>query len=108
MVDGTLKTGQQNHNLNRLRGARFLAHGIFKSWGKIRKLSPYYIIVADPPTFQKNSFVAKKDNGKVARRIPDLLVENGEVLLCLNAPELDTLWHENMVNEEVPSLFFVE
>ena len=40
MVDGTLKTGQKNHELNNLQGARFLAHDIFKSWGKIRKLGP--------------------------------------------------------------------
>jgi len=108
MVDGTLKTGQQNHELNNLRGARFLAHDIFKSWGKIRKLGPYDIVVADPPSYQKNSFVAKQDYRKLVRRIPDLLMEGGEVLLCLNAPELDTQWLETIVREEAPSLLFVE
>ena len=108
MVDGTLKTGQKNHELNNLQGARFLAHDIFKSWGKIRKLGPYDIIVADPPSYQKNSFVAKQDYRKVVRRIPDLLMEGGEVLLCLNAPELDTPWLESIVREEAPSLLLVE
>jgi 23S rRNA (cytosine1962-C5)-methyltransferase len=108
MVDGVLKVGQQNHDLNRLKGARFLAHDIFKSWGKIRKLGPYDIIVADPPSFQKKSFVAKKDYGKLVRRLPDLLAERGEVLLCLNAPELDTQWLRDIVSEEAPSLSFVE
>jgi 23S rRNA (cytosine1962-C5)-methyltransferase len=109
MVNGVLKTGQQNHELNQLTaGARFLAHDIFKSWGKIRKLGPYDIIVADPPSYQKNSFVAKKDYGKIVRRLPDLLSEGGEVLLCLNAPELETQWLVNIVTEEAPSLLFVE
>ena len=110
MVNGALKTGQRNHELNDLRkgGARFLAHDIFKSWGKIRKLGPYDIIVADPPSFQKNSFVAKKDYGKIIRRLPDLLVDDGFVMLCLNAPELNTKWFDDLVATEAPALKFVE
>lgn len=110
MVNGVLKTGQRNHELNELRkgGARFLAHDIFKSWGKIRKLGPYDIIVADPPSFQKNSFVAKKDYGKIIRRLPDLLVDGGFVMLCLNAPELDSRWLQDLVAMEAPVLTLVE
>jgi len=110
MASGALKTGQQNHELNQLPNgaARFLSHDIFKSWGKIRKLGPYDIIIADPPSFQKKSFVAKKDYAKLVRRLPELLVEGGEVLLCLNAPELDSQWLKTIVTEEAPSLCFIE
>ena len=31
--------GQRNHALNNLRGASFLAHDLFSSWGKVKRLS---------------------------------------------------------------------
>jgi 23S rRNA (cytosine1962-C5)-methyltransferase len=111
MAKGPLKIGQRNHDLNGLQeNARFLPHDVFKTWGKIRKLGPYGMIVVDPPSFQRNSFVAKKDYGKVLRRLPSLLTPNntGLVLLCLNAPELDTAWLQELVAEEAPELEFVE
>lgn len=109
-VKGVIKIGQRNHDLNNLGGegaARFMSHDIFKSWGKLRKLGPYDIIVADPPSYQKGSFVAKKDYGKLIRRLSDMLCEDGQVLLCLNAPELDTQFLKDLVSREAPELQFV-
>jgi 23S rRNA (cytosine1962-C5)-methyltransferase len=110
MAQGPLKIGQRNHQLNQFgdAGARFFAHDIFKTWGKIRKLGPYGIIVVDPPTFQKGSFVAKKDYIKILRRLPSFLEPDGLVLLCLNAPELDTEFLKGQVAEAAPELEFVE
>jgi 23S rRNA (cytosine1962-C5)-methyltransferase len=122
MAQGCLKIGQRNHQINGLQPqqqnddrntndvglARFLAHDIFKTWGKIKKLGPYHMIVVDPPTFQRNSFVAKKDYQKIVKRLPDLLYPDGLVVLCLNAPELDTAWLKGIVNEVAPDLTFVE
>ena len=107
-VQGVMKIGQRNHEINGLTRARFLNHDIFKSWGKLRKLGPYDIIVADPPSYQKGSFIAKKDYGKLIRRLPDLLTAQGQVLLCLNAPELDTTFLKDLVAQEAPQLDFVE
>ena len=108
MARGPLKMGQRNHELNALQqGARFLAHDIFKTWGKIKKNSPYDLIVVDPPSFQKGSFVAKKDYQKILRRIPGFLEENGFAMICLNAPELDTAWLEQEVQQAAPELAFV-
>ncbi|MCU8031448.1 class I SAM-dependent methyltransferase [Shewanella sp. SM73] len=109
MSKGALGIGKQNHLLNGFSaGARFLGHDIFKSWGKLKKLGPYDIVVADPPSNQKGSFVATKDYVRLIRRLPELLAENGEVLLCLNAPELDTVFLRQQVAEAAPALEYIE
>jgi 23S rRNA (cytosine1962-C5)-methyltransferase len=109
MSQGALAIGQQNHRLNDLPPkARFLGHDIFKTWGKINKMGPYGVIVIDPPSYQKGSFIATKDYIKLIRRLPDLLEPQGHVLLCLNAPELDTQFLHAQVAEAAPSLRFIE
>ncbi|PMG75506.1 SAM-dependent methyltransferase [Shewanella sp. 10N.286.51.B7] len=109
MSKGALSIGKQNHLLNGFEsGARFLGHDIFRSWGKLTKLGPYDLIVADPPSNQKGSFVATKDYVRLLRRLPELLAVDGEVLLCLNAPELGCDFLMQQVAETAPSLTFVE
>ena len=108
MAQGALGTGQQNHQLNELTGASFLAHDIFSSWGKITRSGPYHLIIMDPPSYQKGSFVATKDYAKLMRRLPDLLRPGGHVLLCLNAPELDTAFLKDQMAAIAPELEFVE
>jgi len=109
MSQAALAVGQQNHRLNALPAkARFLGHDIFKTWGKIGKMGPYGVIVVDPPSYQKGSFVATQDYIKLIRRLPDLLEPQGHVLLCLNAPELDAQFLHSQVAEAAPSLKFVE
>ena len=107
MGRGAIATGQQNHRLNGLEsGASFLAHDIFASWGKITRGGPYDLVIADPPSYQKGSFVATKDYARVLRRLPDLLAPGGHALLCLNAPELDTAFLRGQVQAQAPSLVF--
>ncbi len=109
MSQAALAVGQQNHRLNGLPDkARFLGHDIFKTWGKIRKMGPYGVIVIDPPSYQKGSFIATQDYIKLIRRLPELLEPQGHVLLCLNAPELDSAFLHAQVAEAAPALRFVE
>ncbi len=108
MAQGALATGQQNHQLNGLTGASFLAHDIFTSWGKITRGGPYHLIIVDPPSYQKGSFVATKDYAKLMRRLPTLLRPGGHVLLCLNAPELNTAFLRDQMAAMAPELEFVE
>ena len=107
MAAGALAIGQQNHQLNGLHGARFLAHDLFKSWGKVTRMGPYDTVVADPPSYQKGSFVAVKDYARVVRRLPDLLTPGGQALLCLNAPELSAQFLLDLVAAEAPEFRFV-
>jgi 23S rRNA (cytosine1962-C5)-methyltransferase len=89
MSHGALSIGQQNHQINDLAsGASFLAHDIFTTWGKISRGGPYDLIILDPPSYQKGSFVATKDYARLIRRLPDLLEVGGHALLCLNAPTM--------------------
>ena len=107
MSAGAMAIGQQNHALNGLQaGASFLAHDIFKTWGKITRSGPYHLIVVDPPSYQKGSFVATKDYLRLMRRLPDLLRPGGRVLLCLNAPELSAAFLHEQMQEAAPELHF--
>ncbi len=108
MAAGALAIGQHNHELNGLKGARFLAHDLFKSWGKVKRYGPYDIVVADPPSYQKGSFVADKDYARVVRRLPELLAPDGRALLCLNAPEIPSGFLRERVAAEAPALRFVQ
>lgn len=108
MGRGAIATGQQNHQLNGLAaGASFLAHDIFSSWGKITRGGPYDLVIADPPSYQKGSFVATKDYARILRRLPELLAPGGHALLCLNAPELGEAFLRGQVEQAAPGLAFV-
>jgi 23S rRNA (cytosine1962-C5)-methyltransferase len=109
MSHGALAIGQKNHQLNGLAaGASFLAHDIFKSWGKVTRGGPYDLVIVDPPSYQKGSFVASKDYARLMRRPPDLLAPGGHALLCLNAPELGLDFLQEQMQALAPSLTFVQ
>ena len=105
MSHGALRIGQQNHQLNGLSaGASFLAHDLFTTWGKVNRSGPYDLVIADPPSYQKGSFVATKDYARLMRRLPDLLNPGGHALLCLNAPELGLAFLQDLMRECAPRL----
>lgn len=110
MSRGALNQGRDNHRLNNLRtdSIRFLQENILKSWGRIRRPGPYDIAIIDPPSYQKGSFVAERDYGKLVRRIPQLMVAGGDILFCLNAPELGQDFIQELVQQECPDCRFIE
>ncbi len=109
MSHGAMAIGQQNHPLNGIStGATFLMHDIFKTWGKITRNGPYGLVIVDPPSYQKGSFIATKDYAKLMRRLPELLAPGGYALLCLNAPELGLAFLQDQMQELAPELKFVE
>ncbi|AAW85516.1 class I SAM-dependent methyltransferase [Aliivibrio fischeri] len=110
MAKASLGRGRDNHRLNQhdLSKVKFLGHDIFKSWGKIKKLGLYDLIIIDPPSFQKGSFALTKDYQKILRRLPSLLTETGEVLACVNSPAVSTDFLIDGMAEEAPELKFVE
>ncbi len=90
MSSPALSRGRDNHRLNGhdLGKVTFLGHDLFKSWGKVIGKGPYDLVIIDPPSFQKGSFLLTKDYQRVLRRLPELLAENGTVLACMNRPGL--------------------
>ncbi|KKK60989.1 hypothetical protein LCGC14_3018840, partial [marine sediment metagenome] len=100
MNKGVLRTGKQNHQLNGVdRGVSFLPHDILKSFGKLKKAAPFDLIIVDPPSFQKGSFILTKDYQKVLRRLPELLNEKTKLLLCANSPELSEAAFKALIAE---------
>ena len=109
MSHAALTTGERNHQLNGLvGGASFMPHDIFKSWGKITRSGPYQLVIVDPPSYQKGSFIATKDYPRLLRRLPSLVAPGGHALLCLNAPEIATQTLQDQVAECAPELRFVQ
>ena len=109
MGQGAMATGQHNHQRNGLtNGASFLVHDIFSTWGKINRGGPYNLVIVDPPSYQKGSFVATKDYARLVRRLPELLAPGGHALLCLNSPELGMAFLQDQMKELASGLEFVE
>ena len=107
MAAAALRQGQQNHQRNGLiGGVQYLSHNLFRSWGKLRKLGPFELIIVDPPSRQPGSFVAEQDYAKVLRRLPELCAAGTDLLLCLNSPHLESGYLRELVEKEAPELEF--
>jgi 23S rRNA (cytosine1962-C5)-methyltransferase len=110
MSSAALNLGRANHQLNGLakNKSEFVAENILKSWSRVKKPGPYDVVIIDPPSYQKGSFVAEKDYGKVIRRLPELMPDGGLVLACLNAPELSEGFLKQQFIEQCPQAIFIE
>lgn len=110
MSKGSLAKGRENHKLNghNINQVKFLGYDIFRSWGKIKKMGRYDLIIIDPPSFQKGSFALTKDYKRILRKLPELLAEDGQVLACVNSPLVTCDFLIDGMKEEAPTLNFVE
>jgi 23S rRNA (cytosine1962-C5)-methyltransferase len=108
MARAALNRGRENHHLNGhdLSRVSFLGHDLFKSWAKVTRMGPYDLIIIDPPSFQKGSFMLDKDYQRVLRRLPELLDENGSVLACMNDPAVGPEFLIRHTAIEAPGLRF--
>lgn len=104
----SLNRGRESHRLNNheMNRITFLGHDIFKSWGKLKRLGPFDLVIVDPPSYQKGSFVLTKDYARVAKQLPALLADKGEVLACLNDPDQSPEYLVKLFAEHCPGLSF--
>ena len=104
MSKNALAWGQRNHEANDhdMRRVRMIPHNLFKSWWKVKQYGPYDVVIIDPPTNQKGSFVAEKSYGQVLKRLPDLCAPNAVILACLNSPFLDDGFIEQQMEKWCP------
>lgn len=110
MSSPALNLGRANHQLNNIPKAKaeFVAENILKSWSRVKKPGPYDVVIIDPPSYQKGSFIAEKDYAKVIRRLPELMPQGGLVLACLNAPELSDAFLKDQFAGQLPQAEFIE
>ncbi len=110
MSSPALNLGRANHQLNSLpkEKTEYVAENILKSWSRVKKPGPYDVVIIDPPSYQKGSFIAEKDYAKVIRRLPELMPNGGMVLACLNAPELSDGFLRQQFDEQLPMAEFIE
>lgn len=110
MSKSALSVGRVNHHLNDIdtKGVSFLPYNILKSFSRIKKNGPYDLIIIDPPTFQKGSFSAIKDYGKIIKKLPEIASNDCTVLACLNSPDLDSDFITQLLKELAPEFKFVE
>ena len=89
MNKSVLAIGLTNHRINSLeiKNISFLPYNILKSFNKLKKQAPYDIIIIDPPTFQKGSFIASKDYTKIIKKLHQLSYKNTTLLGCINSPK---------------------
>jgi 23S rRNA (cytosine1962-C5)-methyltransferase len=64
------------------------------------------LIIIDPPSFQKGSFIASKDYSKIIRRLGELSCENTQVMACLNDPILDERFVQTLFEENAREFVF--
>ncbi len=106
MNRGALQLGRTNHQLNNLdlRKVSFLPHEIFRSLSRLRKLGPFDLIICDPPFAQGKNFTAETHWPKLVARLASLLAPAGEVIACLNAPQMSATDLRSIFAENLPNL----
>lgn len=108
MSKGALSKGRENHKLNNQDASKVKYEGvdIFKSYGRLKKYGPYDLLICDPPSFQKGSVNIERDYKKIIKRLPELMANNSELLLCLNSPDLSEEFLLAEVARECPQCQF--
>jgi len=102
--------GMRNHRLNGqdLTRVTMLPHNIFTSWGRIRQLGRYDLVIVDPPTRQAGSFDVEKNYRTVIRRLPGLVNAGADIIATVNSPYLDQEFLVRQFAHFAPELTFVE
>jgi 23S rRNA (cytosine1962-C5)-methyltransferase len=101
MNKAVLATGMKNHRINDLNieNISFWPYNILKAFGKLQKKAPYDIIIIDPPSFQKGSFIAKKDYEKIIKKIDSLCHNDTTLIACVNSPQITEDMFVNMIEK---------
>ena len=101
MSKGALSWGRDNHRLNDqdLQKIKFMSHDILKSLKNISNKGPFDTVIIDPPSNQGKSFKVENGYPKVIRRLPEMIVDGGIIMACLNAPHLDDAYLKELFSE---------
>ena len=104
MSKTSIKWGEKNHDLNLqdLEKVKSIPHNLFKSWGKIKQLGRYDIVLIDPPMRQRGSFDASKNYGAVIKKMKSLCKPNAQIIATINSPFLSTDYLQKLFEKHLP------
>jgi len=110
MSKGALTKGRTNQHLNNLDtyNVSFFPYNILKSFSRIKKFSPYDIIIIDPPSFQKGSFEVTKDYNKIIKKLSLIASTKCTVLACLNSPQLTQEFIIDIFKQKAAEFTFIK
>jgi len=110
MSKNALTIGRANHHLNEIdtKNINFMPYNILKSFSRIKKKAPYDLIIIDPPTFQKGSFVAVRDYEKIIKKLEQISSYNCIILACLNSSNLDSEFIIELFNKYTSNFKFIQ
>lgn len=100
-----LQVGRDNHLRNGLdlRRCSFLAHDLFKSFGKLRRLGPFDLVIVDPPGEQGSSFQPDRHWPKLLQRLPELVSPGGEIVAAVSSPRLGKTFLATAFADHLPA-----
>ena len=103
-----LTWGRQNHQLNQCENKIFYHHlDILKSFGRLKRLGPFDLVIIDPPSHQK-SFSIVHDYPRLLKRVSEWLNSSGRLVLVANDPGLAREDFRNMAEQVLgPSFQFI-
>ena len=106
----SMRWGERNHDLNGQDKDTItsLPFNVFTSWGRIKQEGRYDLVIIDPPTYQRNSFSAKRDYGTVLKKMHSLCSDEATIIAALNSPFLDEQFLLDKFERHVPKAKFVE
>jgi 23S rRNA (cytosine1962-C5)-methyltransferase len=110
MSKAVLNKGRENHKLNQLnlKNVQFLSHDIFKTFGLLRRHSPYDFIIIDPPSDHGAHFLVERDYPKLISRIAEWSKPGAYIMTCLNSPFHSFSFLEECVQKNAPDLVLME
>jgi 23S rRNA (cytosine1962-C5)-methyltransferase len=110
MSKTSMRWGLENHAHNRqdVSLVNQIPYNVFTSWGRIKQLGRYDLVIIDPPTRQRRSFDAEKNYGSVIKRITQLCNDRADIIATLNSPFLDQQFLLDKFSKNAPAAEFVE
>lgn len=110
MSSPALSVGRENHRLNQhsLKQVKFEKLNILNSFGRLKKRGPFDLLICDPPTLQKGSVDIVRDYPKIMRRLKEFMNPDSTLILCLNAPNLDSKFLIDEMKIHAPQYKFLK
>lgn len=110
MSKNALALGKLNHEINGIdsRAVSFLGLEIFRSFSRLKKLSPFDLIICDPPAEQGKSFLASRDWPRLVKKLPLLLKTGGEIITCTSSPHVSPRYIQGLFQVHCPHAELLE